>query len=233
MKKIFLLLLLLISCLKLDNSNPIVPNYNIIANLVSGNDTQYIFFDKTYKPYEEHRYGLEGAKIFVYNNNVNYEFNYPKLIDTINYYYSPFNPSPNDSFYLKVITPTNETLFSKTYIPGSFEIIQPTDNETIIIPSNKLIIWTRSSNAYIYKINTYKNLRDSTRRFEIPYLSSDTFSDLFKYPYFFPDSGLWTITVMAINEPLYYYLNIGKGNIDNAVGVFGGVVLRKVRVYVK
>ena len=38
---------------------------------------------------------------------------------------------------------------------------------------------------------------------------------------------------MAVNEPLYYYLSLGKGNVDNAVGVFGGVVLRKVRVYVK
>jgi len=134
---------------------------------------------------------------------------------------------------LKIITPTSETLFSKTYIPGDFQIIQPANDETLSIPSNKLVIWTKSSNAYIYKINVYKKLRDSTRRFEIPYLSNDTFSDILKYPYFFPDSGLWTIAIMAINEPLYYYLSIGKGNIDNAVGVFGGVVLRKVRIYVK
>jgi len=231
--KKFFLFFLLVSCLKLDNSNPSVPNYNVIANLVSGNDTQYVFFDKTYKPYEEHHYGLEGAKIFVYNNNVNYQFNYPKLIDTINYYYNVFNPNPNDSFYLKIITPTSETLFSKTYIPGDFQIIQPANDETITIPSNKLVIWTKSSNAYIYKINVYKKSRDSTRKFEIPYLSNDTFSDILKYPYFFPDSGLWTIAIMAINEPLYQYLSIGKCNIDNAVGVFGGVVLRKVRIYVK
>ncbi len=229
----FSLLLILFSCVKLDTNLPSPQKYNVIAYLVNGNDTQLIFFDKTYKPTEQHGYGLEGANIVVYNNSNTYQFSYPKTIDTLNYYYSVFNPNPNDTYFLRITTPTGETLYSKTYIPSSFNIIQPIENETILVPSNKLIIWTRSEGAYCYKINAYKNLRDSTIIFELPYLSVDTFSDMFLYPYFFPDSGVYTISIISANSDVYNYWNKVISNVEGAEGIFGGVVLRKVKVFIR
>ncbi|MEO0152740.1 MAG: hypothetical protein ABIL24_03425 [candidate division WOR-3 bacterium] len=233
MKYKFLIVFILFSCVKLDNSNPTIYNYNVIAYMVSGNDTQLIFFDRTYKPTEEHHYGMEGANIIVFNKDSTYQFLYPKSIDTINYYYSVFNPKPSDTLFLKVITPTSETLYSKTYIPSDFQIIQPIENETILIPSNKLIIWTKSNGAVLYKLNAYKTLRDTSKGFQIPYLATDTFSDMFSYNYFFKDTGLYTISIMALNDAVSKYLNKGEGNVENAQGVFGGVVMKKVHVFIR
>ncbi len=227
------IVLILFGCVKLENNLPELQKYNVIGYLLSGNDTQLIFFDKTYKPSEQHGYGLEGANILVYNKGDTFQFNYPKTIDTLNYYYSPFNPNPNDTYFLRIITPTGETLYSKTYIPSSFNIIQPTENETISVPSNKLIIWTRSNGAYLYKINAYINPRDTSKGLQIPYLAVDTFSDIFLYRYFFRDSGLYTISIMALDSASYNYLNRGIGNVEGAEGIFGGVVLKKVKVFIR
>lgn len=231
MKKI-IIFLFLVSCIKLDNTVPSVSKYNVIANLIVGNDTQYIFFDKTYKPTEEHGKGLEGAKVFVRTKENTYTFSFPKLIDTLKYYYSVFNPKPNDTFFLKVITPDNETLYSKTISPSDFNIISPIENETVLVPSNRFIIWTKSNGAIIYKLNIYKLPRDTSSSSQIPYLSNDTISDLFKYPYFFRESGLHTLNIMSINHDLYKYINTGKGNILGAEGVFSVSVLKKRKVYI-
>ncbi|MCS7244662.1 MAG: hypothetical protein RMJ38_00845 [candidate division WOR-3 bacterium] len=231
MKKIFIFLFLL-SCIKLDNTIPSISKYNVIANLIVGNDTQYVFFDKTYKPTEEHGKGLEGAKIFVQVKNNIYTFSFPKIIDTMKYYYSVFNPSPNDTFFLIVITPDNETLYSKTISPGNFDIISPIEGETIFIPSNKAIVWTKSDGAFLYKLNIYKFPRDTATGSQIPYLSNDTISDLFKYPYLFKESGFHTLNVMSINHDLYTYINTGKGNILGAEGVFSISVLKRRKVYI-
>ncbi|MEO0202893.1 MAG: DUF4249 family protein, partial [candidate division WOR-3 bacterium] len=211
--KLILTIFILFSCVKLDTSTPNVDYYNVIAYIISGNDTQLIFFDRTYKPSEEHKYGLEGADIKVYNKDSLWQFYYPKTIDTINYYYSLFNPKPGDTISLKVITPTDDTLYSKTYIPSDFQIIQPIENETITIPSNKLIIWTKSNGAVLYKLNAYKTSKDTSKSFNIPYLSADTFSDMLKYTYFFKDTGVYIISIMALNDAISKYLNKGEGNI--------------------
>jgi hypothetical protein len=229
-KKIFLLTLL--GCVKVDNNYPSLPTYNIIANLVSGNDTQYIYFDRVYSPYEEHGWGLEGAKISVYDKSTSYNFNFGIRIDSFYYYYSLFNPKPNDTLYLKVISPDlTDTFYANTYIPSNFQIVYPQPLETIDVPSNKLLIWTKSKGAWIYKINAYISPRDTNER-QIPYLSNDTVSDIFSRTYLFKKSGLYKISIMAINEPLYYYYNTLMGNIEKAQGVFGGVFKNELDVYI-
>ncbi len=235
MKRFLPLLFLISACIQVKYENPEIPPYNVWLILNNPVDTQYLFFDRVYSPEEEASYGMEGARAWVWNSRDTFQFNFGIEIDTLTYYYSPFTPSVRDTYYLMLITPDSvDTLTATTVVPGDFSILQPQDGDTVEVGEDApLIVWTSSDGAIIYKVRAHNLAYGFTAFF--PYVSADTTSDLLRYNTYFPVEGYYDIYVIAYNRDMYDYVMSGDAviNIEGAAGVFGAVVERKVRLYIR
>ncbi len=236
MKRFLPLLFLLSACIQVKYENPEIPPYNVWLILNNPVDTQYLYFDRIYSPEEgAASYGIPGARAWVWNAQDTFYFTFGIRRDTLRYYYSPFTPSVGDTYHLTLIAPDSlDTLTATTVVPGDFSIVQPEDGDTVEVGDDApLIVWTSSDGAIIYKVKAYNLAYGFTAFF--PYVSADTTSDFLRYGTYFPVSGFYDIYIIAYNRDMYDYAMSGDLviNIDGAVGVFGAVVERKVRLFVR
>ncbi len=223
-------LLLLGACVDVRYENPEIPKFNIFAVMISGRDTQLIFFDRVYQPTQEHGYGLEGAWMYVEARDTFHEFQFGYLRDTVWYYFSVFNVYPKDTLRLNLVY-EGDTFTATTILTGDFQIVFPKDEDTIVISSDApYMVWTHSEGAYLYKV---KAVPLDTTLDNLFYFSMDTLSDVFTKASLFPVDGWYDVYVMAYNPEILTYYNSGLSNIEGAYGVFGGVVERKIRIYVR
>ncbi len=235
MKRFLPLLFLLPACIQVKYENPYIPPYNVWLILNNPVDTQYLFFDRVYSPEDEASYGMDGARAWVWNSRDTFQFTFGVQIDTLTYYYSPFVPSVGDTYHFMLITPDSaDTLTATTVVPGDFTILQPEDGDTVEVGEDApLMVWTSSDGVIIYKVKAY-NLAYGFSTF-FSYYSADTVSDMLRYGSYFPVEGYYDIYVIGYNRDMYDYAMSGEAiiNIEGAAGVFGAVVERKVRLYIR
>ncbi len=236
MKRFLPLLFLLPACIQVRYENPEIPPYNVWLVLNNPLDTQYLFFDRVYSPEEEASYGMDGARAWVWNSADTFGFDFGIEIDTLTYYYAPFVPFTGDTYSLMLITPDSlDTLRATTVVPGDFAIVQPESGDTVEVGEGApLIVWTSSDGAVIYKLKA-RNLAYGFTTF-FSYYSADTVSDMLRYSTYFPVEGYYDIYVIGYNRDMYDYAMSSSNdvvNIDGAAGVFGAVVERKVRLYIR
>ena len=236
MKRFLPLLFILISCVEVKYENPQVPRYNIWLILNNPSDTQYLYFDRVYAPDEEASYGMDGADAIVWSGSDTFRFRFGTLVDSLYYYTAGFVPQVEDTYHLRLITPDSaDTFHATTYVPGDFHIVNPSDGDTITVGEDSVIlIWTSSRGAIMYKIRAV-NLAYGFISF-FPSASVDTFSTFLLYDTYFPLEGFYDVYVIAYNRDMYDYImspSDSNVNIPGAAGVFGGVVSRKVRLYIR
>ncbi len=230
-----LIFLFLLSCKK-TSTEANIPDYVVWGVMKSTGEAveQYIYVDRVYSPDERAGEGLHGAdvKIRFLNNEfilkekmANDEEGNKYLI-----YADTFEVPADIKCTLKVNFPDSKSLLAVTEVPGAFNIIYPQNNDTINVPSNELLLWTKSKNAKFYVIYL-KNPLDSF----ITLFSPDTFLDLFRREGLFNMEGEYTIYLFAENEDLYKWNLKRESNYkrDDITGVFAAYVERELKIYIK
>ena len=231
--KIFLLILVLISCKRKIN-DVIIPDYIVWCALKSSRiEEQIVFVDRLYSPYEIPSEGVSGCSVKIKFNGEEYLLKEKIVwdIDTNEYlvYYDSFYVPSWVDCTLKIRFPDSRKLKKVTKVPSDFNIIHPS-YDTVYVPSNNLLIWNKSEGAKFYVIYL-KNPQDSFFIF----FSPDTFFDLFRRESAFKPEGIYEVYVRAENEELYYW-NTGRNDRieeDWVKGVFGAYVERKKSFYIK
>jgi|GEM_PF-1137822 len=227
--------LLLLSC-KETSTETNVPDYVVWGIVKSTGNTveQYIYVDRVYSPDERAGEGLHGVDVRVeFLNNefiLKEKMANDKKGNEYLIYADTFEVPPEVRCTLKVNFPDSRSLLAITEVPGAFDIIYPQNNDTINVPSNKFLLWTKSKNAKFYVIYL-KNPLDSF----ITLFAPDTFLDLFRREGLFDIEGEYTIYLFAENEDLYKWNLKRESNFnrDDITGAFGAYVERELKVYIR
>ncbi len=230
-----ILLIFLFSCNK-TSTEANIPDYVVWGVMRStGNAVeQYIYVDKIYSPDERAGEGLYGAdvKIRFLNNEFILKEKMANDKEGNKYliYADTFEVPPEIKCTLKVNFPDSNSLLAVTEVPGAFDIIYPQNNDTINVPSDEFLLWTKSKNAKFYVIYL-KNPLDSF----ITLFAPDTFLDLFRREGLFDMKGEYTIYLFAENEDLYKWNLKRESNFNrnDITGAFGAYVEREVKVYIE
>jgi len=227
--------LLFLSC-KGTSTETDVPDYVVWGVVKSTGSAveQYIYVDRVYSPEEKAEKGLYGADIRIkfLNNKFILREKMVKDKEGNEYliYADTFEVPPEIKCTLRVDFFDSRSLLAITEVPGAFDIIYPKNNDTIYIPSNDFLLWTRSKNAKFYVVYL-KNPLDSF----ITLFSPDTFLDLFRRKGLFDIEGEYTIYLFAENEDLYKWNLRRESNFnrDDITGAFGAYVERELKVYIR
>lgn len=219
-----------LNCIKVSGT-PNYPDYNVFALLRLGVDTQEVFVDHVYDPGDTILMGVNSASVSIIapDTQITYE---PHVSDSLVLFIAPSGGwlQPEHEYTLRVEIPGSELIEAKTKVPGDFEIVYPQNHDTV--DTNTALVWTSSRYAYYYIVSVYPV--DSFLNkppFYIPLLTRDTLLDRFVYPFFFQGTGDYLVRVEAIDSSYFRYISYEEGNIDNAMGVFGGTVVKELTVH--
>ncbi|MEN3045074.1 MAG: hypothetical protein ABDH37_07675 [Candidatus Hydrothermales bacterium] len=231
-----LIFLLFIEC-KRNYEEIKLPTYVLWSALNSSYEPveQIVFVDRFYNPEEQADLGLSDLDVRIKFLNSEYILKEKIVMDRDSDRYLVYS----DSFYvppgiectLRVSFPNSENLKCITNVPSDFNVIYPKNYDTVIVPSNDLLIWEKSFNSKLYTIYIRKNLSDSFLLF----FSPDTFLDLFRRENVFKSEGFYEIYIRAENEDIYHWNLNREDRIKEewVKGVFGAYVERFIKVYVK
>ena len=234
MVKKFILLVLVVSfpsgCVKVSGT-PDYPDYNIFALLRFGVDTQEVFVDYVYDPGDTILTGIYNATVSIVTQDTEivYELH---ITDTLVIYRTPAGEwlQPEHEYTLRVEIPDGELIEANATVPGNFVILYPQEFDTV--DTNTALIWTSSNYAYYYIVSVSPVDTTVTQPpFYIPLLTRDTVLPRFVYPFFFQEAGDYLLRVEAIDSSYFRYISYEEGNLENALGVFGGTVVKEMIVH--
>lgn len=230
----FIILILLAlypsGCIKV-TPTPDYPDYNVFALLRYGIDTQEVFVDYVYKPGDSILPGIYDAIVSVSTKDtvIFYE---PHLTDTMVLFRAPSGDwiQPEQDYTLTVEIVGGDLIKARTTIPGEFHILYPDEYDTV--DTNTPLLWTSSRHAFYYIASVIPlDTSVTPPPFHIPMLTRDTVLYRFVYPFYFQREGNYLLSIEAIDSSYFRYLSYEESNLENAMGVFGGAVVKELILY--
>lgn len=216
----------------------------VFSLLIAGRPNPIVKLERSWeidKKLPEEGLGVNNAEVSVTTEGDTIKY---ALIEGESGLYEPLDSLiayPLKTYYLKVIVPEEEEIYSKTTVPDTFNIVQPEEGDTLDKMGHlPMITWRRSQNAVGYLVDI--SSRVDTTHFSHPMRATDTLFPIL--PFFLGNPGKHVIKVVALDGNYYDYCiesqdpsgtggNEGTTHIQGGLGVFGSCVVESVQVYVK
>jgi len=232
-------LILFIACAR-DLSEEYASKFNVYSILRNDVITQKVIVDRIYKMDEPSAPYVSDALIILSSDN---------LIDTLKFSNADscyvtndtFALQPLNSYRLSVIKEDFDTLFAKTRLPDSFEIIVPHNGDTLTILDT--IIFKKSTGAAFYKFSI--NFSDSLWIIH-DWLKPDTLDSLIKIycgDYFgYYEGGNCLIKISACDSNYYKYVylffeeyedSLLQAGVEGGVGLLGSAWVESVSFFLR
>ncbi len=211
--------------------------FNIYALLRNDKLKQEVIVDRTYSMEEPSELYVDDALVILSG---------PTTTDTLvfsdirlRYVTSDTFPmQPLQIYRVTVIKEEFDTLFAETKIPGDFDFIFPSEEDTMTLADT--IIFKRNIGAFLYYCNFRTVLSNNTwvGQFYYEPVASDTVIKIPLCDYFmnYP-SGLYTIWFAALDTNFYQYYyepedSLIQAGVENGFGLFGSAWVDTIFNYI-